>query len=376
MKATRVEALTFLRFIAAVVVVFFHYGQKTALGLLAQPAIISGPQMVTFFFVLSGFVLMVAYFPVQKPLKGYYLARIARIAPIYMLALALYCFFQYGRKGFHDYLPLFLSLTFLQSWFPNYPLTLNTPAWSLSVEAFFYLTFPLLVWGIRNSKVRPRTFLVVATAIWLFTQLILTHLLNSDFYQGYPSASFDIIFYFPLSHYASFLMGVAGGHLFIETREWHENSGRWAWLALILSFGFVYFLLQYPGLYQAPLGLSLPTGASLYAPAFLLLVLSVAYAKNLFTRLLALPPLVVLGEASYSVYILQKPVYLAYIKYITNRLGLSGDADFYAYLLILVCTSLLSFYVVEKPARKLILRFEDFAHTFYENLRLRLRPAR
>ena len=51
----RIEELTFLRFVAAAIVVIFHYGQE-ATGF--SGALTSGPEMVTFFFVLSGFFLI------------------------------------------------------------------------------------------------------------------------------------------------------------------------------------------------------------------------------------------------------------------------------------------------------------------------------
>ena len=81
MNAGRIESLTFLRFVAAFIVVVFHFGRSTGLAQIARPAIISGPQMVTFFFVLSGFVLMVAYYPRNVTSATFYLARFARIAP-------------------------------------------------------------------------------------------------------------------------------------------------------------------------------------------------------------------------------------------------------------------------------------------------------
>jgi len=61
LKPTRIQALTFIRFFAAFVVVVFHYGRESRLAQLSFPLMECGPEMVTFFFVLSGFVLMVAY---------------------------------------------------------------------------------------------------------------------------------------------------------------------------------------------------------------------------------------------------------------------------------------------------------------------------
>ncbi len=355
MKVVKIDALTFLRFIAAFIVVIFHYGRGTGLASIATPLFVSGPEMVTFFFVLSGFVLMIAYYAENKPMKSYFLARIARIVPIYLLALLAICYFSYSKKGIDDYTALILNMTFLQSWFPPYALSLNTPAWSLSVEAFFYLTFPVILFIIKSTKVDPRKFLFIMFAVWLCTQAILTNLLNSRFYLGAQTESHNLIFHFPLSHYCSFLLGVAGGYTFIRTQRLHENGGRLAFGLLVAAFALAFFVLQNPGVYTAWLGFAVPTGASFYAPMFLFLVLCIAYSRNIITKFLSLPVFVVLGEASYSLYILQKPVQTAYVKYIKERLDLTQENHFYAYLAILIGLSILSLYLIEKPARKLIL---------------------
>jgi len=54
----RIEELTFFRFLAAAIVVASHFNQD-ATGLTG--ALVAGPEMVTFFFVLSGFVMGIAY---------------------------------------------------------------------------------------------------------------------------------------------------------------------------------------------------------------------------------------------------------------------------------------------------------------------------
>jgi peptidoglycan/LPS O-acetylase OafA/YrhL len=356
MKATRIESLTFLRFVAALIVVIFHYGKKTTLVSFAQPAIIAAAQMVTFFFVLSGFVLMVAYYSESKSPKTFYLARIARILPMYLIALCAMCYFQYNKRGISDYVLPLLHLTFLQAWFSTYTLKLNGPAWSLSVEAFFYLTFPIVLRVIKNTKIKFQLLLLIAFVFWLFTQAVSMYLFNSEFYTGPGTASQGFITFFPLFHYCSFLLGVAGGYAFIETQHLHQNSGKKNFVLLVLAFVLTYLMLQYPDIYIRYLGFALPIGGSFYGPAFLVLILCIAYSKNSITKFLSLPPLLILGEASYALYILQMPVHFAYEAYLTKRLGLYGDNDFYTYLCLLICLSILSFYVIEKPARKLILK--------------------
>ena len=61
LPATRkLDQLTITRFIAALSVVFFHGGQQ--LDIVRQfPMLTAGPTAVGYFFVLSGFVMALAY---------------------------------------------------------------------------------------------------------------------------------------------------------------------------------------------------------------------------------------------------------------------------------------------------------------------------
>ena len=85
----KINQLTFFRFVAAVIVVIFHFGRKTWIG-INFPALTTGPFMVVFFFVLSGFIMTVAYGQQENIDKGkYWVARFARIAPVYYLAIVI-----------------------------------------------------------------------------------------------------------------------------------------------------------------------------------------------------------------------------------------------------------------------------------------------
>lgn len=83
--------LTFTRFLAAIAIVIFHYGgsafpfQTPILKSLFSNANVG----VSFFFILSGFVMMIAYGARQSEInfREYFINRFARIYPIYFLAL-------------------------------------------------------------------------------------------------------------------------------------------------------------------------------------------------------------------------------------------------------------------------------------------------
>jgi len=85
----------------------------------------------------------------------------------------------------------------------------------------------------------------------------------------------------------------------------------------------------------------------LLAPAFAVLIYSLAQGQGLLARLLALPILVLLGEASYGIYILQIPI--AYLMRISPPLNSSRVLG--AYLAALIGAALLSRRFVETPLR-------------------------
>jgi len=351
----RIEALTFFRFFAALIVVIFHYGKETKLVTYAKPFIISGPQMVSFFFVLSGFVLMISHYNKKnETFTSFYASRAVRLAPIYIISLLLTSYFTFG-KGINNIKAFVLSLTFLQSWFPPYPLSINSPAWAMSVEVFFYISFPLILLIIKKCDIKPVWLILFSLSIYIFTQSILSNLLGTNFYDGFPSTSHDLIFYFPLSHACSFLLGVAGGYVCIKNEKYILSQGPLSLTILIVVLFSTYLLLQYPNAIRMVFDFPIAFGSSFYGLIFLILILSIAFSNNFITRLLSLPIFIILGEASYSMYILQQPLRIVYRSYIAEYLTLNKSNDFYAYLVFLITIAIATLYLIEKPFKNLLI---------------------
>src|SRR5262249_1764184 len=126
----------------------------------------TGYDAVTFFFVLSGFVLGYVYLGVgpERPrlnLRAFFAARFARLAPAYYLSLLValpFCvasyFFLEEADPRNFWLHGTLVLASLQAWWPPTALEWNPPAWSVSVEWFLYFSFPLVVWLARFIPTR------------------------------------------------------------------------------------------------------------------------------------------------------------------------------------------------------------------------------
>ncbi len=365
----RIESLTFLRFIAAILIVFFHFGRGTYLAEYAKPFIgSSGPTMVIFFFVLSGFVTMVSQFnKCNQTVTGYYAGRVARIVPLYVLALLLVVFFEYGSRKL-NITSFLLSITLLQSWFPPYPLSLNFPSWAISVQAFFYISFPIILLIIRWSRISPVKFIIYAVFIYIFSQVILSNLSIIKSHNGDPAVLHDLINYFPLSHYSSFLLGVASGYIYVKYPEKFRKTGFLPLILLIISFSLIYINIQYPG--KIAKIITSFAGLDINALLFSLLILSVAYSKNIITSILALPIFVILGESSYALYIFQKPALLFYKTYIFSHLNLSSDGHYYTYLSMLIILSVIIFNFIEKPCKQIVLKIYTVITTNFSRVKI------
>ncbi len=150
-QAQPLHALTGLRFVAAFAVFVHHVGGRFG---LPNDELALGSFAVSFFFVLSGFILTYVYADRLQygGLKKFYFTRWARIWPLH-LACLLIAILTMGSmpqliRG-EGWGKLITNALLLQSWVPNTPwvFSFNGVAWSISTESFFYLMFPLFLIG-------------------------------------------------------------------------------------------------------------------------------------------------------------------------------------------------------------------------------------
>jgi peptidoglycan/LPS O-acetylase OafA/YrhL len=215
-------ALTISRFFAAALVVIFHYPNKLAIF----PASISnfGYEAVTFFFILSGFILTYNHATsagLNLPLGAFLRARLARIVPAYWLALLIAAPFTLAgvlRSGV-DF-DLGLVPLMLQSWKPHASLLWNPPAWSLSNEMFFYAIYPI-TWTIW-LRLEWKKSIAISWALIVLAD-VARWLLVSDS---------DLAAYFPLLNLPQFLLGISLCQLYFKLglqffdfmrRIWHYD---------------------------------------------------------------------------------------------------------------------------------------------------------
>lgn len=363
-EPVRLDSLTGLRAIAAFAVYLSHLPFPAGAPVLVITAMASGYCGVTFFFTLSGFVLAINYFdrltcPSANWIWRFFTARIARVYPMYLLML-VYMLARSHQTGLP--LPNWPEHALaLQAWDPSLTVAFsyNGPAWSISVEFFLYAMFPLVVPLVARADRSVKRLLLLVTAVvavmgllvLLFTTTELGHLANAD-----PSSAHRWLYRTPATRLGDFLLGILAARLYLRLRDrermralsWALVGGASLWTALAVVQGSLLF---------TPVSWDL-----LYAiPAFGL-ILGLSLAPRMFVaRLLSLPLMILLGEASYAFYLIHQP-FLAMLgdtgwARVVNRSTLAVQG----FILLFIVAMAVGLHVIfEKPARDWLRKLSSF----------------
>lgn len=331
-------ALTGIRFFAAFAVLVFHYGAAFAERMHAPHAMSNllrnGYMAVSLFFVLSGYILAYSYGNRMNGLSDwgkFMIARMARIYPVYIFALCLA-------------LPVLTSglnaervvrvLLMIQSW--GAPASGEAyawvmQAWTLSVEFFFYLTFPVAFLLAQRTPVMARRLIVIvlaaAIAYWGTSSVApgVTEISNMSKEWTPP---------LPVLRWLEFLFGMmlclcvpdlSGFVLKISKAKF-----------IIITIASILTLLALA---------STRHQAAMATLLFGLLIVQLASGANTVTTFLSSRVLVLLGGASYCLYILQGPIR----EWLRLLLGSPLDAALNPFVVIGV--SIFVFLYVEEPMR-------------------------
>ncbi|CAB3774882.1 acyltransferase family protein [Paraburkholderia humisilvae] len=311
--------LTSLRFIAATGVVIYHsswyFGYGTHLG-----RVFSIGLGVSFFFVLSGFVLYYAYpdLPSGRDRARFIAARIARVWPLHAATLLLtiaFLPFPWGTGPVDPTAPppLLINLFLLQSWvpLPHYFFSFDGDSWSISTEMFFYGMFPILIrsWErTKWAKLAGTALLAGCCAGWA----TISHL---PYLAGENVRSIEALVYiFPPARLFEFTLGVFTAWVWGKYRL---RFIRFATLMQIVSILLVVFAMLFFIAVSNDAAshryISKATVKWLYgsgsAPIFAIAIFSMALSNGVVARALSLRPLVLLGEISFALYLIH-PVLL------------------------------------------------------------------
>ena len=177
-KHDRFAGLDALRGLAALGVLFWHYGAhfgETPLAAWLSPFYTAGLYLVDVFFVLSGFLLGTLY---REPSiwRAFLFKRITRLFPLHWMTLLVVAVLQLGYTqitgtGFiythNDLQHFFLSLGLMQFVGFQQGFSFNGPAWSISVEWLVNLIFIVLL-CLPRLRGALTTLLIIGSAVCLW----------------------------------------------------------------------------------------------------------------------------------------------------------------------------------------------------------------
>lgn len=352
-KPARLDALTGLRCLAAVNIVFFHFSNPKDFGFLG-PVVNAGYIALGLFFLLSGFVLAYNYAGQAREGKldavRFWKARFTRLYPVYLLSLLLSWRMVMPEYGAHTHrmfwTGMVLTPLLLQGWIPQLATFLNTPAWAMPAEAFMYALFPWLARGQR--PVRVRQSLLALAGVWALGMApgVLYLILKPDGIAHPDRWSWGVWLqaykYTPLPHLASFAFGIllAGLDALIP------RSGR---LRLLIGLGGIAGVLGI--LYLGSIVPYVLLHDGLLMPLFGCVVLGLA-GENWLAAVFSLRPLVLVGEASYCLYLLHFNAWmLIHDWHLPERLGVSRLDPWISYA-ALIALAMAALHLVEKPAQR------------------------
>jgi peptidoglycan/LPS O-acetylase OafA/YrhL len=292
----RLDSLTGLRFVAAFAVLADHIPPfiPAVAPYVGAPLGVEG---VSFFFILSGFVLTWSHS--SRNLRQYARRRFARVYPVYLLAvlcgLAVFAFYErvdatvlIPSQSLGQTLQL---ATMTQMWLPGHLYSgVDGPTWTLSIEFFFYLCFPLLILGaVRLSRTQRRLLAVALIVGELIGYTALQH------HTSLAPMTYWLTYVMPPLRMVEFFLGILAA---LEVRE-----GVRVPISLALL---VVGVAQFWEWHFAPLGRAEITPFA-FAPVLLPLILLVmaAASADLRNRRTGVNSrlLVKLGVWSYSLYL-------------------------------------------------------------------------
>src|SRR4051812_27059916 len=209
----KLNPLTSLRFLAAGMIVIHHL--RGAFGIphdFCEPFALDNG--VSFFFVLSGFILTYVYSARPRLEKRrFLLARLARLWPAHVGAFGVMALLAWdGVRNQFTVWKFLANLALVHAWIPlrEYNFSFVGPSWSISTEFGFYLCF---LWLVRNWD-RTWWWKLALTATCAGLKIFLGNLLPGKI-PGLAAEDLrrSLVYIHPLARLFEFSVGMAAAAL-------------------------------------------------------------------------------------------------------------------------------------------------------------------
>ena len=346
----KIYTIEILRFFASISVLIYHYkifffifnkfydfnflhpSDRTFLSKLPFNSILNlfykyGDNGVQLFWCISGFIMSYVYFEQKDKISGksFFLNRFSRLYPLHFATLILILIIQkvnlnlfgsslvFESNNFYNFI---LHLFFVSGWgFQEGFSSFNQPIWSVSIELIAYFLFFLSIKMIKNINYLK---IIIFYIILLF--------LNKTFFHGYKNQ--DIISCIQL-----FLSGILVFKIYQK----------------FTNFNFILF-----SIFLLTISIAGNFKIFIFCPALIMFFLIFEkYLRRLQSSFLNFFSL--LGNLTYSSYLLHAPLTLIFIIFIQeNTEVLLSSTFFLIYFATVISSSVLIYYFFEKKLQNLI----------------------
>jgi len=306
-KKAEILGLTGIRFYAAAAVFVTHAVEKIPGGMTLEYStafLNAGAIAVSFFFVLSGFILTYKYEATFRDgvtwpsYIQFVWHRLTRLYPVHLLMLFLVLPIAIlSPNNPVDWRALPFHLTLLQCWWPSlspkFWTYFNTPSWSISCELLFYVAAPLAMFLILKPRHQ-----------WIQWVVIVAYLCGLGWFLMAGESDGARIYYmnwFAPSRFIEFLAGIYLAKVFLVSR----STIRPPYSVGMQVFGMCLMLAGAIGKQYCPW---LFQGGLLIIPGSALLIMGLAYGHGYFVAHLSHAWVHRLGIASFSFYLIHDPL--------------------------------------------------------------------
>lgn len=364
----RFTALDSWRGIAAISVMFFHLSFNGFFYFF--PPVRHAGLSVSFFFVLSGFVMTHAYghrLGTGTEARQFVIRRFGRLYPLHLATLAVLVLLELAKlflisrgisagqgafEGSNDLTTLVANIFLLQAVIPFPDYSWNGPSWSISVEFYTYLLFCAVMLLCRRATVLAALLVAVASAVSL---LMLEHIFGS-LHETQGMGLLTCIMGFFVGHIAY--------HLHTRRARTPLRNATLCELGCIGVTMMIYWFDPFP----------MPVTILWFA----IVILVFAHSAGAVSRVLERPLFTRLGELSYSIYMLhyvliailsgvmraaQSVLHIPLYQEVGDELllgfGPPGTMDVVALLfaVTVIIVSVLSYRFIEMPGQRWFNRF-------------------
>ena len=349
----KIPSLNGLRALSILLVIGGHIDMDRYNNNLASKLgffIFDGQFGVNIFFVISGFLithLLLLDEAAGRPvsLKNFYLRRVLRIFPAYYFMLLVYAILQWAGVFHLDSTSWISSITYTKQFFPGSDHQ-TEHLWSLSVEEFFYLLWPVSFVLFKKNRTTIALLVILSTTIARYFQ-----------YQ-YPLPSHNNTIFCTAD---ALMIGCLIAIHHDRATAVVVKTGKWVFI-VVPFLAFFIFLEKYfyhletthianpstarlvrlaqPVIYSLFGNIGLVT--NLFIGVF---ILASVHLRNSWYRFLNLNAMDFTGKLSYSIYLWQQ----------LFTLGLSFwmKLPIPVVLLLTFLSALISYYLIERPFLKL-----------------------